>query len=177
MVPAAESAGVLVNGIERCFDYFLTGVTQALCQIVQPTRNHDRLLVEHQSVASQFIVVTLTVVCIALINTPAIAANTDGDGLLDILDLPGFDPHTNRGNFGFRGIEDLDGANQLGNVSLLFLSHNGIRAVEVGDFRGLSDLNILDLNSNLISNIERGAFSSLSRLRHLDLGSNNHRAN
>ena len=49
--------------------------------------------------------------------TPAVAqVDTDGDGLLDLMDVPGFNPNARNVRYDERGIQDLDGASQLTNA-------------------------------------------------------------
>ena len=57
--------------------------------------------------------------------------DTDGDGLLDLMDHPGFNPNA-RGTVSYRhhGIQDLDGANQLINAISLDLLRNQITSLE-----------------------------------------------
>ena len=99
--------------------------------------------------------------------------DTDGDGLLDLLDVHEFDPAaTEAVGFGGRRIEDLDGANQLTGVTKLFLHANQIHSIDEGDFRGLADLLELELSLNQISSIESGGFDGLANLRTLILNRN-----
>ena len=99
--------------------------------------------------------------------------DSDGDGLLDLLDHPNFIPNaTGRGNYDHCGIEDLDGAGQLVGVLNLDLYNNPIMSLESGDFSGLSNLQYLTLDRNAITNIEPGAFSGLSNLQTLLLRTN-----
>ena len=85
--------------------------------------------------------------------------DTDGDGLLDVLDVRGFDPNAS-GSVFFNGryIEDLDGANQLTEVQHLALGENRITSIERGDFSGLTNLLSLSLSWNGITSIENGVF-------------------
>ena len=81
----------------------------------------------------------------------AYGADTDGDGLLDLIDVPGFDPNASGGvEFFGLGIQDLDGANLLTNATSLDLWVNQITSIEQGDFQGLSNLQglFLILQSN-----------------------------
>lgn len=98
--------------------------------------------------------------------------DTDGDGLLDLEDIAGPPPWPPCAPYCMRGIEDLDGANQLHDLGTLDLSQNSIRAIENGDFKGLTSLATLSLWSNRIKSLERGDFEGLSNLRWLDLGYN-----
>jgi hypothetical protein len=53
----------------------------------------------------------------------AFGADTDGDGLLDLIDVPGFDPSASGDvDYSSVGIEDLDGANLLTNATGLSLA-------------------------------------------------------
>ena len=83
--------------------------------------------------------------------------DTDGDGLLDLIDVPGFNP-TAEGSASFirRGVQDLDGTSQLTNLQTLELDYNQITSLEQGDFDGLSNLQTLDLRSNRITSLEQG---------------------
>ncbi|CAL8266021.1 unnamed protein product [Merluccius merluccius] len=51
----------------------------------------------------------------------------------------------------------------------LWLSHNGIRAIEACAFAGLSRLHLLDLSHNPLASISAGAFYGLPELRSLNL--------
>ena len=99
--------------------------------------------------------------------------DTDGDGLLDLLDVPGFDPSLT-GDLGFyrEGIEDLDGANQLTKATDLNLGSNRISNIDAGDFAELADLKWLSLHLNQIASIESGSFEGLTNLQWLDLSGN-----
>ena len=46
----------------------------------------------------------------------AVAVDTDGDGRLDVMDVPAFDPSSSNYQYRDRGIEDLDGVNQLADL-------------------------------------------------------------
>ena len=52
--------------------------------------------------------------------------DTDRDGLLDLMDVRGFDPDAVGGNYQGLGIQDLDGANLLTNLLRLDLRDNPI---------------------------------------------------
>ena len=102
----------------------------------------------------------------------ASAVDTDGDGLLDLMDVPGFDPSASSrvdSIFEDRGIENLDGADQLTNVQYLSMLCNQIRSIESGDFAGLDALQSIYLFGNEIASIELGAFSGLTNLATLIL--------
>jgi hypothetical protein len=75
----------------------------------------------------------------------AYGADADGDGLLDVIDVAGFDANAS-GNVGFqgRGIQDIDGTNLLANAKELDLGRNQITGLESGDFQGLSNLQELN---------------------------------
>ena len=69
--------------------------------------------------------------------TPNIIAqvDTDGDGLLDVVDATGFDPvATGALRLIELGIQDLDGASLLTGLQELLLDNNRITSVEPGDF-------------------------------------------
>lgn len=103
----------------------------------------------------------------------ASAADTDGDGLLDLIDVVGFDATTEGAvSFDDRGIEDLNGASLLTKASILYFHRNRIRSIEHGDFRGLSKLWHLSFIENEITRIERGGFDGLSNLEGLILNKN-----
>ena len=103
----------------------------------------------------------------------ATAVDTDGDGLLDLIDVPGFDPaQTGIGSFDRQQIQDLDGAALLKNLETLSLRINDITSLEAGDFQGLGNLQTLDLFRNEVTSIESGAFQGLSNLQTLDLSFN-----
>jgi Leucine-rich repeat (LRR) protein len=100
------------------------------------------------------------------------AADTDGDGLLDLVDAPGFQPSLMQGDFSNAGIQDLDGANLLTIATSLDLHTNRITSIEGGDLAGLHDLVSLALGRNQISTIETGSFNGLANLQRLSLWSN-----
>lgn len=100
------------------------------------------------------------------------AADSDLDGLLDLVDAPGFDPLAReRLSFTARGIEDLDGAAQLTQLQILGLGFNSIKSIERNDFKGLESLRYLYLFDNGIREIESYAFEGLN-LRDLNLNGN-----
>jgi Leucine-rich repeat (LRR) protein len=100
----------------------------------------------------------------------AYGADTDGDGLLDLIDVPGFNPNANGDvEFNRRGIQDLDGANLLINATGLALWENQITNLKNGDFQGLNNLQRLGLGDNPITNLENGAFRGLNNLQLLGL--------
>ncbi len=103
----------------------------------------------------------------------SVIPDTDGDGLLDLVDTPTFDPSVSDiADFAQSGIEDLDGANQLTDVRELLLGENKITRIEEGDFRGLTNLQTLIVQRNQISSVEIAAFQGLTNLDLLDLGGN-----
>jgi len=112
--------------------------------------------------------------CSVLAVTPAILAkDTDGDGLFDLMDVPGFDPSaTGSVYFDKLGIQDLDGVNLLTNIDDLVLRENQITSIEPGDFQGLANLTSLSLSDNQISSIDVGDLQGLHNLRGLYLGGN-----
>ncbi len=113
------------------------------------------------------------VVVVSLLFSPIVAMDTDGDGLLDLLDVPGFDPNASgTGDFAGWGIQDLDGANLLTNLHELHLNVNQITSLESGDFGALNNLQSLWLWDNQITSLENGDFGGLSNLHALGLGSN-----
>ena len=84
---------------------------------------------------ASLVVVTFTAY---LLTSPASAKDTDGDGLLDLMDVEGFDSSANgRVEYGELYIQDLDGASQLSNVTVLRLPKNLIASIENGDFDAL----------------------------------------
>jgi Leucine-rich repeat (LRR) protein len=100
-----------------------------------------------------------------------LAADTDGDGLLDFIDVPGLNPNASgHVDLSRRGIQDLDGATFLTSLQSLDLHSNQITSLENGDFDGLGNLKWLDLSGNQITSIEDGAFEGLSNLEELHLG-------
>ena len=114
------------------------------------------------------------------VTSVAIAVDTDGDGLLDLMDVPGFDPNASGvANFWGRGIEDLDGVNQLNSRFLHRIdlggnefTSNGITSIESGDFAGMDNLEELYLYNNGITSIESGDFAGLTNLEYLTLAGN-----
>ncbi len=104
---------------------------------------------------------------------PAFAVDTDGDGLLDLIDVPGFDPGAT-GDVGFCdcGIEDLDGASLLTGATSLGLPTNRIGSIEKGDFQGLANLQGLSFWDNRITSLENQAFDGLGNLQFLELDVN-----
>jgi len=74
--------------------------------------------------------------------SPAVAqVDTDNDGLLDVMELPGFPS-----DIEFAAVEDLDGVNIFTNADELILQGNQLR-IESGDFETLSNLRQLFLGS------------------------------
>ena len=98
-----------------------------------------------------FRICLLLTLCVAMslsVASVAIAVDTDGDGLLDLMDVHGFDPSASgTGSFRDCGIQDLDGASQLTNLQWLHLYGNQITSIESGDFDGLTNLQTLDLTT------------------------------
>jgi hypothetical protein len=117
----------------------------------------------------QFLFATL----LCAIGHCALGADTDGDGRLDLVDVPSFNPNAT-GILDFFGmmIQDLDGANQLTNAQELLLHDNQITGLENGDFQGLSNLQTLGLLYNQITSLENGDFQGLSNLQELNLHGN-----
>ena len=121
----------------------------------------------------RYVGVVLYVLSLLVYAPRAGAVDTDGDGLLDLLDLPGFDPDSSQDiDFWRAGIQDLDGATLLVNTTNLSLEGNEISSIELGDFAGLGNLQTLDLADNRISRIEPRAFTGLGSLQTLDLAAN-----
>ena len=90
------------------------------------------------------------------------AGDTDSDGLLDLMDVPGF---PERGSsYESLGVKDLDGANQLSSLTELCLDDNQITSIEAGDFEGLSSLTSLRLTENPITelNLSQASLQSLA---------------
>jgi len=104
--------------------------------------------------------------------TSAQQVDTDGDGLLDLLDVPGFAPSRFEAMYGRRSIQDLDGATQFVRASYLDLAENEISGLEQGDFEGQDNLRTISLDDNQISSIDGGAFDGLPNLRTLLLANN-----
>ena len=110
-----------------------------------------------------------------MVCTPSAVAqvDTDGDGLLDVLDAPGFDANASDTlSLGGLGIEDLDGVNELTNLQRLDLDHNRVTSLESGDFDGLTNLQTLRLDRNQITSIESRDFDGMANLRTLWLLNN-----
>ena len=114
------------------------------------------------------------VACTLVLSTVASAqqVDTDGDGLLDLLDVPGFAPSRFEAMYGRRSIQDLDGAAQFVRASYLDLAENEISGLEQGDFEGQDNLRTISLDDNQISSIEGSAFDGLPNLRTLLLPNN-----
>jgi len=103
----------------------------------------------------------------------SLAQDTDGDGLLDLMDVPGFNPlATGTLDFRGKGIQDLDGVNLLTRASRLDLSDNQITRIETGTFYQLPNLQLLNLSNNPIDGLGTGAFQGLPRLESLELRGN-----
>lgn len=113
------------------------------------------------------------VIALLLLFSTSGVADTDGDGLLDLVDVPGFDPNV-WGAKGYNdlGIQDLDGANLLTNVDGLYLRQNRVTSIESGDFEGVPQLQTLDISANRITRLENGVFHGLTNLRTLNLQEN-----
>ena len=110
--------------------------------------------------------ILLIAIAIGVLISPASAVDTDGDGLLDLMDVEGFDPNkTGTATYVNDGIQDLDGVNQLTNVQRIRLWTNQITSIETGDFDGLTNLQWLSLHKNQITSIESGAFEGLTSLQ------------
>lgn len=115
----------------------------------------------------------LTAGILLFTTSQAMTADTDGNGLLDLLDAPPFRPEaTETRSFGNLGIQDLDGADQLNNLTGLFLWKNEITGIERGDFHGLANLSEVRLDDNQIERLESNGFEGLSNLRRLSLTDN-----
>lgn len=101
-----------------------------------------------------------------------LAMDTDGDGLLDLLDASRYDPMTvGAVVMSGQGIEDLDGASAYGDeVTEIHLGANLVQSIDVGDFTG-SSATVIQLWNNQISNIEPYAFEGVT-LRDLNLNGN-----
>src|SRR5688572_27947016 len=84
----------------------------------------------------------------------ALGAVTSSDGLLDLIDVPVFNPNAS-GDVQFfdHNIQDLDGANLLSSATTLSLGVNEITSVENGDFQGLGNLQYLDLTYNQLTSL------------------------
>lgn len=115
-----------------------------------------------------------SLVLVLLLTPWLMAVDTDGDGLLDLIDVPGFDSSASGpARYNHRGIQDLDGANLLTNGNdRIELIGNEITGIEAGDFQHLNNLNTLHLSDNQITSIESGAFEGLEMLRTLGLWGN-----
>lgn len=113
-------------------------------------------------------------VCTLLLasTSTVIAQDSDGDGLLDLLDAPRYDTSAIETlNMSALGIQDLDGASQLSpELVVLNLGANQITKVDEGDFAGLNLEHIYFFN-NQITEIEPRSFSGLN-LRDLNLNGN-----
>ena len=101
------------------------------------------------------------------------AADTDGDGRLDLIDVDGFNPNaTGNAFFEERGIQDLDGAKLLAQLRFLSLTDNEIDGIDNGDFEGLTELESLSLARNEIGSVDRGDLVTLGNLQSLVLSQN-----
>jgi Leucine-rich repeat (LRR) protein len=109
---------------------------------------------------NRFVLATL----LCTIGHCALGADTDGDGLLDLIDVPGFEANASgQLQFFSKGIQDLDGARLLTNARVLNLNGNQIRSIEQQDFEGLSNLLELHIGGNLIASLENASASSFRR--------------
>ena len=117
--------------------------------------------------------VSAFITVLATAATAVAQTDTDGDGLLDVLDVDGFDPDaSDSANLDDKGIEDLDGVSQLTKASQINLNGNKLTVIDDGEFDGLTSLEELRLSGNQIMNIERGDFDGLTNLQHLRLAVN-----
>ncbi|MEZ6102610.1 MAG: leucine-rich repeat domain-containing protein [Pirellulaceae bacterium] len=115
----------------------------------------------------------LVLAFVSLLYGRAFAIDTDGDGLLDLMDVPGFDPNQSGAlSFVGQGIQDLAGLSLLTNATNLDLSNNEIANIDSGDFNGLCNLRGLHLQNNRILSIENKAFEGCDNLAELDLSNN-----
>ncbi len=111
----------------------------------------------------------LLALVVAIVATPSLlAVDLDGDGRVDIGEIPLFDPFDPELILTDEGVEDLDGL-KLVSTRLLDLAGNRIDQVEAGDFSDASSLVFLILSHNPIVDIEPGAFEGLSNLGRLEL--------
>ena len=101
-----------------------------------------------------------------------LAADTDNDGLLDVVDAPGYDIRaTGTLIMNGLGIEDLDGVSELSSDLLkLYLGDNEITSIDAGDLTGLNTQYLYFYN-NQITEIEPYAFTGIT-LRDLNLNNN-----
>ncbi len=119
----------------------------------------------------------IILVCLGFTSySPGQELDTDGDGLLDLIDVDRFDRFRSDahsvGVFSGLSIEDLDGSSLLTNLQELWLGGNQISSIESGDFEGLTNLQGLSLSGNQITSIGRGDFEGLTNLQELWLGGN-----
>ena len=111
-------------------------------------------------------------VAVLLVSSGLRAADTDGDGLLDALDVSRYDTSASPTLvLNSLGIQDLDGLNQLSpDLRSLYVGDNQITEIEVGDLMGLNT-QYLYFYINQITEIEPYAFAGLT-LRDLNLNNN-----
>ena len=132
--------------------------------------------IERQTTSRKRLILASLILGALVLSTPLVAADTDGDGLLDLIDAPGFPefPADATGNLSFSlvDIQDLDGASLLTSLESLRIRSGGLTSIEASDFYRLENLIELTLATNAISSIESGAFADLSNLRELDLSHN-----
>ncbi|MCP4192153.1 MAG: leucine-rich repeat domain-containing protein [Planctomycetaceae bacterium] len=96
----------------------------------------------------------------------SITFDTDGDGLLDLIEAPRFSSPTDYRN---QGIEDLDGASQLSSLTTLDLTGNQITSIDAGDIQGPSSLKAVDLSDKPITELNFIS-SQFAKLRNVFLG-------
>lgn len=127
---------------------------------------------KNQGVAARLRYLFCAVVLVVVGANSVIAQDSDGDGLLDLLDVSRYDTSvTGTLNVSSLGIQDLDGASQLSpELVVLNLGVNQITSIEEGDFAGLNLEQVLLFN-NQITQIEPRAFAGLN-LRDLNLNGN-----
>ncbi|CAG5128364.1 unnamed protein product [Candidula unifasciata] len=75
-------------------------------------------------------------------------------------------------NLSFNQIRSVETLRDLGNLTVLDLSHNGIKDISVEAFEHLKNLQVLYLNDNKIYSLGLGVFNKNLKLRHIDLNNN-----
>ena len=116
------------------------------------------------------LLLTLTLVTLMNASESVSAQDSDGDGRLDLIDVPSFDPDaTGIASFNSLGIEDLTGANLLTGVVDLRFDFNKVARIENDDINQLATLESLSLVGNPITNIDNGSFRGLTGLKNLFL--------